>query len=140
VTIITPPGPRSLPALNDGNRAFWSGGRGERLLVPRCESCRRWALPPTDHCPGCGGDTTAEEVSGRARLYTWTVNWHQYHPDVPPPTIIAIVELVEQDGLRLATNLVNCDEQDLAVDMELAVLFEQHGEVFYPLFEPVGAP
>ena len=72
-------------------------------------------------------------------MFTFTINRHQYHPDVPPPYAIAIVELAEQAGLRFTTNLVNCDFDAITIGMPVRVGFEPHGEVFVPVFEPVGA-
>jgi uncharacterized OB-fold protein len=125
-----------LPKLTETNRAFLTGGREGRLMVGRCPACRRWALPPATACEGCGQALRPEEASGRARVFTWTLNSYQYHPDIPPPNLIAIVVLVEQDDLRLATNLVGCEEPDVETGMEVTVLFEDHGEVFYPVFAP----
>ncbi len=109
------------------------------MMVGRCRGCRRWALPPETSCPSCGGELVAEPASGRARVMTWTLNAHQYHPEIPPPYLIAIVVLEEQDDLRVATNLVGCEEADVRADMEVTVVFEDHGEVFYPVFTPVGS-
>ena len=136
MSIIEPAYPRMLPALNDANRAFWTGGAHGRLLVPRCVDCGRLTLPPVAVCPTCGNPVESEAVSGRARVFTWTLNAHQFHPDIPPPNLIAIVELVEQDDLRLTTNLVDCTESDLQIGLEVEVRFEHHGEVFYPVFAP----
>jgi uncharacterized OB-fold protein len=133
---IAPAGPRVLPALTDENRAFYTGGREGRLMVGRCRVCRRWALPPEASCPSCGGELCPEAVSGRARVMTWTLNAHPYHPEIPPPYLIAIVVLEEQEDLRLATNLVGCEEADVHGGMEVAVAFEDRGEVFYPVFTP----
>ena len=126
-----------LPSVTDANRAFFTGGRDGQLLVGRCPSCQRWALPPAVECDGCGQALEPQPVSGRARVFTWTLNSHPYHPDIPPPNLIAIVVLVEQDDLRLATNLIDCEESDLTDGMEVSVMFEDHGEVFYPVFAPV---
>lgn len=131
--------PRMLPALTDDNRAFWTGGANGQLLVSRCADCGRWTLPPVGVCPACDGTTTPEPVSGRGVVFSYTLNSHQYHPDVPPPNLIALVQLDEQDDLRVATNLVNCDVDGVTVGLPVQVLFEQHGEVYYPLFEPAGA-
>lgn len=138
MTLLTPTGPRMLPRLTDANRAFWTGGGAGKLLVGHCRQCGRWALPPATTCPDDGEDLVPEPVSGRARVWTWTLNSYQYHPDIPPPNLIAIVVLVEQDDLRLATNLVGCDEADVRTGMEVAVAFEDHGEIFYPVFAPAG--
>jgi uncharacterized OB-fold protein len=136
MTVIEPAAPRMLPKLTDANRALLTGGREGRLMVGRCPACGGWALPPATSCEACGEALRPEEASGRARVFTWTLNSHQYHPDVPPPTLIAIVVLAEQDDLRLATNLVDCDEADIRAGLEVTVLFEDHGEVFYPVFTP----
>ncbi|HWE56231.1 MAG TPA: OB-fold domain-containing protein [Acidimicrobiales bacterium] len=127
---------RSLPRLTDDNRSFWTSGSSGRLHVPRCQSCRRYVLPASLTCSTCGGSTTPEPVSGRAAVFTWTVNEHQFHPDIPPPTIIAIVVLDEQDDLRLATNLVDCRPADVRIGLPVSVRFEDHGEIFYPVFAP----
>ena len=143
MTVIAPSGPRMLPALDDTNRAFYTGGRDGQLLVGRCSApgCRRWALPPAGSCPACDSPLVPEPVSGRARLMTWTVNSHPYHPDVAVPYVIAIVVLEEQDDLRVATNLVDLAPSDdaLKAGLEVVVAFEDHGEVFYPVFTPAAA-
>jgi hypothetical protein len=55
---------------------------------------------------------------------------------VAPPNLIAIVQLDEQDDLRLATEIIGCDEEDVWCGMPVKVVFERHGDRYYPLFEP----
>jgi uncharacterized OB-fold protein len=136
VTIIEGPVPRLLPRLTDVNRAFWTGGASGELLIQRCQGCGRWVHPPTDRCPACQGTLVPEPVSGRGTVFTFTVNEYQFHPDVPPPNIIAIVELVEQADLRIPTNIVGCEAEQLRCGLPVQVLFERQGEIFVPLFEP----
>ena len=136
--VIEPSAPRMIPRLTDDNRDFWTSGSSGSLRVPRCTGCRQWVLPPAGSCPACGSTTRAEPVSGRARVMTWTTNHQAFHPDVPPPNLIAVVVLEEAETLRLATNLVRCEETDLSDGTPVRVLFERHGDVFYPLFEPDG--
>lgn len=128
--------PRILPPLTPENRAFWTGGAQGELRILRCEACRRWAHPPVSACPACSGPLEPEAVSGRGKVFTFTVNYQGFHPKVPPPYVIAIVELAEQADLRIPTNIVNCELDRVACGMPVRVLFEQHGEVFVPLFEP----
>lgn len=132
--------PRILPALTAANRAFWTGGSSGRLMVPRCTRCGRWTLPPGGACPTCDGPLDVEPVSGRGVVFTYTMNAHQWHPDVAPPNLIAIVQLDEQDDLRLATNLVRCQAADVRGGLPVQVLFEPHGEIYYPVFEPAAGP
>ena len=128
--------PRILPTLDDLNRPFWTGGANGELLIQRCAACRRWVHPPVNACPACEGALVAEAVSGHGTIFTFTVNEQQFHPDVAPPYVIAIVVLDEQDDLRLPTNIVNADSDTLQVGTPVRVLFEQHGEVYVPIFEP----
>src|SRR5918992_3602220 len=95
--------PRMPPPLTALNRPFWTGGARGELLIQRCQGCGRWVHPPTDRCPSCDGELRAEPVSGRATVFTFTINRHPYNPAVPLPYVIALVELVEQDGLRFMT-------------------------------------
>ena len=61
---------------------------------------------------------------------------YPFNPEVPVPYVIAIVELVEQEGLRFTTDIVNCPIDAVTIGMPVQVVFEQQGEVFVPLFEP----
>jgi hypothetical protein len=128
---------RMLPPLTAENRAFWTGGADGKLLILRCAGCGRWVHPPAAECPtGDGGALTPEAVSGKGTVFTFTVNRHPYNPAVPLPYVIAIVELPEQQDLRFMTNIVNCDPESVTIGMPVRVVFEDHGEIFVPVFEP----
>lgn len=87
-------------------------------------------------CAECGGTTAYETTSGNGTVFTHTTNAHAYNPAVPVPYDISIVELVEQEGLRFTTNVVECPPEDVHIGMHVQVRFEQHGEVFVPVFVP----
>ena len=129
--------PRMLPILNDLNRAFWTGGASGELHIFRCQECRRWIHPPNPMCGGCGARSVhPEPVSGRARVFSFTINHYEWNPAAAVPYVIAMVELEEQEDIRLNTNLVGCPPSDVYVGMPVRVLFEQQGEFFIPLFAP----
>ena len=134
--IVDATAPRIVPPLDAVNTPFWTGGAHGQLLISYCAACDRWVHPPAATCEACGGPLVPTPVRGTGTLFTVTVNWHRYHPEVPPPYVIAIVELDEQRDLRLPTNIVNCDPDALECGLALRVLFERHGEVFVPVFEP----
>jgi uncharacterized protein len=138
-SILEPSGPRIFPKVTDANRSYWTGGVDGHLHMPRCRDCRRWASVGMTTCEACGGLAAAEAVSGRGCVFTYTLNAHQFHPDVRPPNLIAIVVLDEQDDLRVATNLVDCEEADVKIGMPVTVLFEHHGDIYYPVFAPAAA-
>jgi len=128
---------RRLPALSDLNREFWTAGESNELRLCHCQRCGYWAHPPSPICPRCWGRTLCwDRTSGRGVLYTYTVNRRAWTPDVPVPYVLGMVELPEQAGLRLTTNIVNSDVEALYIGMPVRVTFEQQGSHFIPLFEP----
>ena len=77
-------------------------------------------------------------ASGRARLYSYVIN-ERPAPGFDAPYAIAIVELDE--GPRMMTNIVNCEQtpEALVLDMPLEVIFEPiTEEISLPKFQPAG--
>jgi uncharacterized OB-fold protein len=131
------PGTPPIPAVTALDEHFWHGGATGRLLILRCAACATWLHPPTPVCRGCGsGEVRPQPVSGRGRVRTFTVNHQQWFPALPPPYVIAIVELVEQPSLQLLTRLVDCEPDAVRIGLPVRVRFERHGDVHLPLFAP----
>jgi uncharacterized OB-fold protein len=126
-----------IPQLTEDNRFFWTAGRDGELRIARCSHCGYWIHPPSPRCPQClSDDVSPTAVSGRGRVYTYTVNERAWSPGLEVPYIIAIVELEEQAGLRMMTNIVRCQPDEVVIDMPVQVTFEDRGEVSVPVFEP----
>ena len=129
---------RVLPAVDDTNEFFWTAGQDGELRFLRCHECGYYLHPPSPRCPRCGSrDLGPQAVSGRGTVFSFTVN-HQQWALPEDPWVIAIVELAEQKGLRLTTNIVGCAPDDVAIGQDVEVTFEQHDEVWFPLFRPVA--
>jgi acetyl-CoA acetyltransferase len=77
-------------------------------------------------------------VSGRGTVIAFTVNQHQWLPGFDPPYVVANVALEEHRSVRLTTNVVGCDPEEVHIGQEVAVGFEQHDDVWLPLFSPTG--
>ena len=105
------------------------------LLIQHCDECGRWVHPSAGECRECGGALVARPVSGQGTVFTYTVNHHPYNPDVPTPYVIAIVELSEQGGLRLAANIVDCEPDSVTCGMSVQLKPEK-GAGGAPLFAP----
>ena len=129
---------RPLPEVTPANEYFWTSGRSGALELLRCTACGYWIHPPSPVCPQCLGKPAPQPVSGRGVVHAFTVNHQQWLPGIPVPYVVAIVELVEQPGLRLTTNIVGAPPEDVHTDLPVVVTFEQVEDVYLPLFRPVS--
>lgn len=128
---------RQLPGLTQDNRAFWTGGASGQLLITRCDDCGRFSHPPLPLCFECKSERVRPApVSGRGKVYSFTVNRHAWRERMPVPFVFAMVELVEQNGLWLMTSIVNCPVESVHIGQPVRVVFERHDDVWLPLFEP----
>ncbi len=113
-----------LPEMTSLTEPFWSAAKARRLAVQRCDACSAYRFPPEVGCYNCGSlSATWVPVSGRARLYSWTVA----HPPLLPyfqeraPWPVAVVQL--EEGPRLVTNLVSVPVEQYEIGMALEVDF-----------------
>jgi uncharacterized protein len=135
-----PAGPWSgpVPVADIDSAPFWEGLRRHELRILRCGDCRTFVHPPQASCPKCLSlELTAEAVSGRGTVYSFTVVNREFAPGVRPPYVAALVDLEEQDGLRLVTKLVNVTIGDVRIGMPVRVLFcdLEGADVTLALFE-----
>ncbi|MEZ5736401.1 MAG: OB-fold domain-containing protein [Novosphingobium sp.] len=129
--------PRTLPALDLDNEAFWTGGKNGELLINRCDDCGYYVHPPTGFCPSCESrDVRPQPVSGRGEIITMTVNYRAWFPDMPVPYVVAMVAIEEQQDVRLITNIVDCDPLSVKIGDKVRVRFEQVEDLWIPLFFP----
>ncbi|MBO0728821.1 MAG: Zn-ribbon domain-containing OB-fold protein [Acidimicrobiaceae bacterium] len=116
---------------------YWEAARESTLVIQRCQACGRYLHPPGVVCPAClSEDLVPTEVSGRGRVYAYTVA-HQafdaaFSDDVP--YLLALVELDEQPGLRMLTNLVGATAADVESGAPVEVTYETRGNFKLPQF------
>jgi uncharacterized protein len=138
MTVLPP-----MPEVDRLTQFFWDGVNNHRLLILRCESCGHYIHWPREMCRVClSVDLRPTEVSGRGKLETWTMVYQPYHPFFfdKVPYSLCVVELVEQEDLKLVTNVVNCAEADLRIDLPVEVTFREIAPgLTLPQFQPVGA-
>jgi uncharacterized OB-fold protein len=127
--------PRQLPGLDQDNTPFWTGGARGELLIHRCGHCARYIHPPLPHCGNCQTpDPVPVAVSGRGTVASFTINHQPWVPGMAVPFVIAAIELVEQAGLYVLSNVTGCAVDAVYSGMPVAVIFERHGDIFVPLF------
>ncbi len=127
---------RVLPQLDAENEFFWTSGGEGQLRFLRCSQCEYLVHPPAPVCPKClGRELAPHVVSGRATVHSYTVN-HQPWDGTSEPWAIGLVEIEEQDDVRLTTNIVGIAPDEITIGMAVRVVFEDHDPIFVPLFEP----
>jgi acetyl-CoA acetyltransferase/uncharacterized OB-fold protein len=130
---------RLLPELTPANEWFWTSGADGTLRIQGCVDCATLVHPPAPICPSCRSRKWEPvPVSGRGVVVGYTINAHPWLPGFDPPYAIAVVALDEDVDVRITTNIVGCELDDVHIGQEVAVRFEQHEDVWLPLFEPTG--
>lgn len=119
---------------------YWEACNRGELAMQRCDGCGHFRWMPGPYCPRCACDAlTWTPLSGRGRVTTWTVVTHPVHPAAfdRVPYVVVEVELEEQAGLRLISNLVELDPDAITMDLEVEVTFVAHpsGQKL-PVFRP----
>jgi acetyl-CoA acetyltransferase len=61
-----------------------------------------------------------------------------FMPSFAPPYVIAVVALDDAPAVRLTTNVVDVEPDDVRVGQRVTVRFEQQDEIWYPVFAPSG--
>lgn len=131
--------PKPLPVATEDSQPFWEGCKSRELLIQRCDDCGHNRFPPSVICPRCMSmNAQWIKVSGKAKVYSWTIFHQVYYPAFDLPYNVAIVELAE--GPRMHTNIVGCKDEDIYIDMPLELVWEQieDQDMFLPKFKPAS--
>jgi len=119
---------KPLPEIQPYSQPFWDGTRENKLLVQHCNACDTNIFYPRRDCPECWSqDLGWIEASGRAIVYTYSVTYEG----------VDWIDLPE--GIRMHTNLVECEPEDVRIGMEVEVVYRPvTEEITLPFFRPVS--
>jgi uncharacterized OB-fold protein len=120
------PWTRPEPPQSDTSAPFWDATRDGRLMLQWCSSCEVAIFFPRAVCPRCLGDTLQwRQASGQGRVYAVTVEHRAQDPRMTSrvPFAIALVDLDE--GVRMMSNVVGCEPDDVVVGMPVALAWER---------------
>ena len=132
---------KPLPVPTPETQHYWDGAKTGELRLQRCKDCSKTYFPPRPFCPECASRSVEVfKASGKGKLYSYIIN-HRPAPgfEDDAPYAIAVVELDE--GPRLMSNIVQCDQtpEALQLDMALEVTFEKvNDDITLPQFKPAG--
>ncbi len=131
---------RPLPVVNDKNEFFWTAGRDGVLRFTQCNECKALLHPPVPVCRYCRSDDIGiGDVSGRGIVVGMTLIEHQTDPAFPVPHLVVNVAIEEDPRVRIISNLGPDTALDAVhVGARVRARFEQHDDVWIPLFELDG--
>jgi len=127
------------PVPTEDTEEYWEYCEEGELRLPKCKACGHVRMPPSVLCPKCLSEEYEwAKLSGKGKIFTYAIFHHAFYPgyadDVPYNT--AIIELDE--GPRMHTNVIDCENEDLYIGMPVEVTFEKvDDEIFLPKFKPV---
>ena len=117
---------------------FWEACRDGRLLVHRCDTCKR-SYWPASHCVEHGATAMRwVAASGRGTLYTYTVMHHAYTSSMKgkTPYVVGVIKLAE--GPFFHSTIIKCPLDAIAIDMPLEVTMTEHESgLVMPVFRPI---
>lgn len=132
------PSVRPLPAPDDVSRFHWDAAAQHRLVLQKCAGCATLQYPPEVCCLCCQGqDFELVESAGDGVIYSYSVVDRPLHAGFVDlvPYVVVIVDLDDQPGLRMLTNLVDTTpDTPLSCGMAVEVAFEDVGAVTLPQF------
>lgn len=131
---------KPTPVIQPWTEEFWKATKIGKLLLQHCNDCNSNIFFPKKVCPECWSENLSWiESSGKANVYTYTVMVDMVEPKFMGdlPYVIAMVDL---EGIRMTTRVVNCKPENVAIGMNVEVVFrEVSPECSLPMFQPVDA-
>ena len=128
---------RPVPRPDALTASFWEACRQGVLQISACRDCGHLFLPPGPCCPNCWSERlAARPASGRGRVFTFAVYRRTYHPAIPAPYVVALIEL--EEGPRLISNVVGCLPEEVSAGMSVRLCFEAAGDFILPRFAPAS--
>jgi uncharacterized OB-fold protein len=119
---------------------FWAAAAQGRLIAERCTACGARSFPPRGACRSCRGRATEPvEITGPGVVYSVTVNYQRWMPQLEVPFGIVVVDFPAHPGVRVVGRLHGCEPQEASIGMAVAVGFEPGpGGFFIPSFRAIG--
>ncbi|HZR42028.1 MAG TPA: Zn-ribbon domain-containing OB-fold protein [Ktedonobacteraceae bacterium] len=129
---------KPIPVPDEASKPFFDGAREHKLMVQKCAACSTVMWPVKPRCNNClSEDLMWTPVSGKGTLYSFTLMHQVFHPGFAAEVPYNIAEVDLEEGLRIITNIVGCDNADLQIGMPLEATFEDvTDEVTLPKFKP----
>ena len=130
--------PVPMPPILWDNMGFWEGIKGHELVFQRCKECGTWLHPPRPVCPKCRSlEKEWARSTGKGTVYSWATYVESPHPSFKAPYSVVLMEMDE--GVRLVSNMVDIEPQEIFIGMPVEVVFDDIAEgLTLPKFRKAG--
>lgn len=118
---------RPRPVPTELASGFWEAASRRMLSIQRCRNCGHRFHPPVPVCSACySEDLGFDPVSGLGTIYSYTVMTEALVPgfEAGVPLVVVAVELDEQEGLVVVSNLIGVDGAEVPIGARVEVTFE----------------
>ena len=134
---------RPRPAPDATTAFYWEAASRGKLVLQRCRACGKLQFPPDVCCVHCQAEEFDHaETSGRGSIFSFAIVDRPLHAGFVDalPYVVALVELDDQPGLRILTNIIDVPAgAGLVCGMPVEVTFEERGGTVLPQFRPAAA-
>ncbi|MFC1921610.1 Zn-ribbon domain-containing OB-fold protein [Chloroflexota bacterium] len=131
---------KPLPLIDEENTQYWEYCRKHELRLQKCTECGLIRSRISVICPNCNSmESEWAKLSGKGKVFSFIIYHRAFHPayanDIPYD--VAIIELDE--GPRIQSNVVDCNVNDIKIDMPVEVYFDDVSEdISLPKFRPIN--
>jgi uncharacterized protein len=108
------------------------------MKLQKCSRCGEFRFYPTELCHACGSlEYEWLPVSGKGEVHTFTVLERAKGTPFENDTPITIALVTLDEGPIIMSNLVDYEEDELAIGLRVTVGYEDvNEEVTVPIFRP----
>jgi uncharacterized protein len=127
-----------IPQVTRELKPFFDAARNHQLAVQKCDNCGKLRFPAAPLCLACDSPRSSwVTVSGRGKVFSFTVMHRAYHPAFKAPYALAVIELDE--GVKITSNVVGIEPSKVKCGMPVEVMFDKlSDEVTLPRFRPAA--
>lgn len=125
--------PIPRPDVNEDTIEYWNLlQKTKQLHVQKCKNCGTYSHPPRPVCHHCRKfELEWVQMTGKGTVYSYVIYHRSVHPGFEVPYEVVLVEL--EEGVRIVSNMVDCEPEDIYIGMPVEVVVDQ-------VFEDIALP
>lgn len=117
---------------NPGDEPYFAAAAEGKLMLKKCSDCGEHHHYPRALCPFCFSDKVQwVQAKGTGEIYSYSVSRRA------GPVVYCIAYVTLDEGVKMMTNIVDCDLDTVKVGQKVKVAFKKtEGGVSMPVFAP----